>query len=522
MIMLALLLLWPAAAPARGAPLNAQLYPCSAQQPWADRQSWTLPSSSRTGGAPIALLVAGGSGGGLQLQMPSPSLATTCPRNLSAPCWNLVVGPLASALRFAIAPTDDSAKIVATGGAAASLCLSSSNGKGSVSYSNGFLANVFLTDCGLASSWKVNATDRTISEAESGQCLDVGSAGSRGDLGFQFELEPAAPPAEQAFHSKSYVSWGGSVIQAEPSEPGGAQYHMFAAVFGGGGGLSSWQSNSEIMHLLSPTPTGPFMPASDGPKQDGIIVGKEAHNPTVVRANDGTYLLFSIGHQPLLSSPSLHGPWKVVKFCSCNNPAPLVVPGRDEIYVYCHGGPDPQHWGASVGMAWTPHWSSDIWHTADNNTDDRHSGGKDLFGHPVEDPFAWYSPSTNPAAPGSFHLLCHGFRMGMVDNSNGAADRGIALAGNGYGAYANAPTPFGPWAFQEARVAYDSLIQLKNGSSLGPLQRRERPHLLLSKAGVPTHLYNGVCLPGGYAAGVNGSQHCYTHVQAITSVHVAG
>ena len=47
--------------------------------------------------------------------------------------------------------------------------------------------------------------------------------------------------------------------------------------------------------------------------------------------------------------------------------------------------------------------------------------------------------------------------MGMVNNSNGAADRGIALAGNGYGVYANAPTAFGPWSFQEARVVYDTM-----------------------------------------------------------------
>jgi hypothetical protein len=62
-----------------------------------------------------------------------------------------------------------------------------------------------------------------------------------------------------------------------------------------------------------------------------------------VRASDGTYLLFSIGRSPLLASTAgLMGPWRRVPFTSCNNPAPLVVPHREEIYVYCHGGPDPQ------------------------------------------------------------------------------------------------------------------------------------------------------------------------------------
>ena len=214
----------------------------------------------------------------LQLQAPSPSLATTCPRNLSAPCWNLVVGQsrqLASALLFTAEeglPGKKQRIVVAGGGQqldGSRLCLSSSNGEGSVSRSNGYMANVFLTDCALADSWNVSATDGTIRESASGQCLDVGSAGSSGDLGFQFVLLPAAPPAQQAFHSTTYVSWGGSVIQDEVTE----QFHMFASVFGGGKALGSWQSNSEIMHLLAPTPMGPFKPTADGTKQDGIIVG---------------------------------------------------------------------------------------------------------------------------------------------------------------------------------------------------------------------------------------------------------
>jgi hypothetical protein len=82
----------------------------------------------------------------------------------------------------------------------------------------------------------------------------------------------------------------------------------------------------------------------------------------------------------------------------------------------------------------------------------------------------------------------------MVNNSDNSPSR----QGNAYGGYANAPTPFGPWKFQEGRVAYTGHVQLENGSSLGSLQRRERPHLLLSATtGHPTHLYNGVCLADG-------------------------
>jgi hypothetical protein len=110
------------------------------------------------------------------------------------------------------------------------LCVVTSN-SGTVSHSNGYLANVFLTECEtLPSHWTfANGTLQA-----GGQCLDVGSGGSRGDLGFEFELQPAAPLAQQAFHSDSYVSWGGSVIKAGASD--GGSYHMFAAVFAGGKG----------------------------------------------------------------------------------------------------------------------------------------------------------------------------------------------------------------------------------------------------------------------------------------------
>ena len=481
--------------PGAATPVNAQLYPCNASAPWTSRQKWNFAAPG-----PDTIALASG-GGSLQLQIPSPNLATTCPAQLNASCWNLVVGPATSALRFAL--TDSKLKVAGGAAAVNGLCVADSN-KGTASYSNGYLANVFLTECELAGTWTHSSTDGTL--RTDGQCLDVGSAGSSGDLGFAFDLLPAAPPERQAFHSDEWVSWGGSVIQADEG------YHMFAAVFNGGKGLSSWGSNSAIMHLQAGAPEGPFKPTQDGPKKDGVIVDAEAHNPTVVRANDGTYLLFSIGHSPLLASKGVSGPWSPIKFTSCNNPAPLVIPGRDEVYVYCHGGPDQGHWGSSVGMTWTPHWSSGVWHTANNNTDDIHGGGRDLFGHPVEDPFAWYAHSTNPLAPGSFHLLCHGFRMGMVNNSDDSPSR----VGNAYGAYANAPTPFGPWSFQESRVAYSGHIELESGASLGSLQRRERPHLLLTAAGAPSHLYNGVCPADGYTQGAsNSSGHCYTFVQRI-------
>ena len=87
-------------------------------------------------------------------------------------------------------------------------------------------------------------------------------------------------------------------------DPATKTFNMFAAVFEGGRGLDAWMSNSEIMHLVADTPSGPFTPTTNGNKSDGVIVRAEAHNPTIIRASDGTYLLFSIGRSPFLTSAS--------------------------------------------------------------------------------------------------------------------------------------------------------------------------------------------------------------------------
>jgi hypothetical protein len=58
-------------------------------------------------------------------------------------------------------------------------------------------------------------------------------------------------------------------------------------------------------------------------------------------------------------------------------------------------------------------------------------------------------------------------------------------------------------------------LVVEPSGSLGVLQRRERPHLLLSDVGVPTHLYNGVCLANGLDQNASGANHCFTLVQRI-------
>ena len=120
----------------------------------------------------------------------------------------------------------------------------------------------------------------------------------------------------------------------------------------------------------------------------------------------------------------------------------------------------------------------------------------------MEDPFVWWS-----AADNRFHLIAHGFRMGMVNRTVGSS--------NGYGFYAEAPSAFGPWLVQETRVLYTSTVPLTNGSTM-ELLRRERPKLVLDSMGRPLHLFNGVCPIGSHQAGPGDpGGHCFTMRQSV-------
>ena len=274
--------------PLLGISINAQTYVCSSDAPWSLRQTWLWKNSAGKGGA-IELksrMSSGGEGGGdgggiLQLQSvtTNPSLATTCPsgNESGVPCYNLVVGPSgAEELVFAFKPADafplhqggdkqlQQLVVVGDGGStdmraassgtpasAAGLCMAASTASG------GLLANVYLTHCSLAGSWRWDPTNGTFQSDGVGHkyCLDIGSGGSSGDLGYAFDLLPAAMPNKQAYNSSHYASWGGSVIKADvhsvaatgTNDTATSLYHMFAAVFADHLGLSGWTRHSEIM-----------------------------------------------------------------------------------------------------------------------------------------------------------------------------------------------------------------------------------------------------------------------------------
>ena len=114
-------------------------------------------------------------------------------------------------------------------------------------------------------------------ECSKGTCkCDPGWSGQ--DCGV---LAVKATPLGAGFQHLNTSTWGGSVVKG----PDG--WHMFVARMSESCGLTSWATNSEIIHAVSPSITGPY-------SYSDTVLPRFAHNPTVHFVN-GSYLLFHIG-----------------------------------------------------------------------------------------------------------------------------------------------------------------------------------------------------------------------------------
>jgi hypothetical protein len=127
-----------------------------------------------------------------------------------------------------------------------------------------------------------------------GACLC--DAGWRGAACSELSLLPAAPLAaatQTYFHPSNggasgggftSNSWGISVAR----DDSGALWHGYMTEMMGNCSLSSWTTASHILHVTAPSPAGPWA-------VQGVALHKFAHNPQVLRAADGGWLLFHIG-----------------------------------------------------------------------------------------------------------------------------------------------------------------------------------------------------------------------------------
>lgn len=95
-----------------------------------------------------------------------------------------------------------------------------------------------------------------------------------------------------AFHggvndNTSTSSWGGSVIELNSSN-GTREFWMYAAEFANHCDLGAWGTNSQVVAAVSSAPTGPFI-------RQNVAVPTWSHNPEVIRAPDGTLIIFTLG-----------------------------------------------------------------------------------------------------------------------------------------------------------------------------------------------------------------------------------
>lgn len=111
----------------------------------------------------------------------------------------------------------------------------------------------------------------------------------------QLDFVPLAFSSSRGGYRHPLTStWGGNIITTDS----GASYHMWIAEMapnGTGGdpgagscGLTTWGSNSQITHVTSAAPGGPY-------ERQEVAVPVWSHNPLVRAMPDGTLVLWHIG-----------------------------------------------------------------------------------------------------------------------------------------------------------------------------------------------------------------------------------
>lgn len=317
------------------------------------------------------------------------------------------------------------------------------------------------------------------------------AAGAAAAAGFTLSLGPAAAPYKTAsvYFNASLWSWGGSVIET-PDDPAW-KFHIFAASFVEGCGLTAWGSNSQVIHAVSNDALGPF-------QMMDVALPVWAHNPQVVRQKDGTYTLYSIAfnvsspvanctrhqaapaaapplgaaHPPemmsLHASDSVYGPWTLVaeNIFTGTNPSPWVN-DDGSVVVASHNAATVV---VSTAADWRGPYSTPVALVGPREPDVN-----------WEDPFLWFD---RPA--GVWRLLTHAYN---------ATNHTVQVL-LGASAQSSNASLWSTWtAAPYDAPAYTAFVNLTDGTTM-QLSRRERPKLLLNATtGAPAVLYNGVCPP---------------------------
>ncbi|MFB6119914.1 MAG: glycoside hydrolase family protein [Halobacteriaceae archaeon] len=300
-------------------------------------------------------------------------------------------------------------------------------------------------------------------------------------------LGPA--PKEGGFRKDDWVIWGTSVVEGEDGD-----YHAFASGWSADVSFGCWTTNSHVIRGTAPTPKGPFEfrdivvpPGSEG------AWDRMSHNPSIVRAPDGTYLLYYYGcnfegarptpnrpePQPrtdcavgLATADSVAGPWEMHgQISGGTNPVPVV---RDDgsVLLYTRDG------SYEVSVWEADHYAGEYEMLAEN-----------VF-RPVEDHYVWRAPD------GEFHMVAKDMHI-HVDDHEGYAESYAGI---------HATSPDGlDWTVSDPPHAYphrvegdrDLVIEWDDGTETR-YPNVERAQVLVED-GIPTHLYLAVLEPGAQA-----------------------
>jgi len=272
------------------------------------------------------------------------------------------------------------------------------------------------------------------------------------------------------------TSWGGNIIESN------GVYHLFVSEMKNGLGLSSWGSNSQIVHAISSDPMGVF-------KKQDVSLPSQAHNASPIRGNldangDAPWYIFHIGNGGSTSntihiSNSPSGPWKGLPDVQtstngprvgCNNPAPAFhVNGT--LYLLCN---------SATLYATDDVLTKGSWRLITHVTIPSKWGpGTDLGKYlRVEDPYLFLDAQMN------WHLLYHyyDYRCGIPKNPNQTDPMlvsGHAYSKDGLNWEFSLTPPYNAWVdFTDGSRQYFATF--------------ERPHLLFDSKRNPTHLVNGV------------------------------
>ena len=272
-------------------------------------------------------------------------------------------------------------------------------------------------------------------------------------------------------------------------------FHLFASQLTNGCGLLHYQTNSEVVHLVSRAAAGPytFRDVALARRGPGHWDSGTVHGPTIrYDPSRREYVLFYMStnfsgpspvcfgnrsYPPIMVShsrrigvawsKSLDGPWQRADApiftpseevgawdaADVSNPAPVIADDGSVLLAYRAGG-DHVAVGGGIGIAGAPSYRGPY-------TRLNHSM---LFA--AEDAVMWREPA---GAGGHLHMLVHAFQGvgGRADDNVGghAWSRRCALA-------------------VHDGAAYTLRVDWTNGTSTD-LYRRERPQLLFSKAGKP-------------------------------------